>query len=223
MAKARSRRTMRNRKSRNRRGGLFGLCLNCSPEKKMFKELNEPGNVEKLCEYIVSLVNNSPDKIPSLYNELNDHDKDALHSCIVKGLMKQQITNDKLRDLSLSYTNKTMLDEAQQRLAELAPQAPQALPFGFGSPQQALPRESLQSDTVLGPQRQMVAPGGFFKPKSAKPLPTNVEAFQNQVANNLGASSAQGGGKSRRRHRRGRTLHKRRKSRKVRKTRCRRK
>jgi hypothetical protein len=37
------------------------------------------------------------------------------------------------------------------------------------------------------------------------------------------SSQPQGGGKSRRRHRRGRTLHKRRKSRKVRKTRCRRK
>ena len=139
MAKARSKRTMRNRKSRNRRGGVFRFFI--SPEKKAFKELVETGNNDKLCDFVGQMIN--ADKKDIILSQLNENDKKKFTSC------EEEIKKD--------YENDTM------------------------------------------------------NPREENPLPPRIR------------QQPQNGGKSRRRHRRGRTLHKRRKSRKVRKTRCRRK
>jgi hypothetical protein len=73
MAKARSKRTMRNRKSRNRRGGLFG-CFNCSPEKKAFKEARDKDEAT-VCQHISSILDKSDGikNIQQLFNQLSDN------------------------------------------------------------------------------------------------------------------------------------------------------
>jgi len=220
MAKARSRRTLRNRKSRNRRGGVFRFFI--SDDKKAFKEAPDK------CNYIVELVNNSPDKLPNLYQELNEHDKNTLHACIVNGLVNNSIQEQNIRDLlpTGNETKKMIVSEAmQQRKKQQEERAQQEK---RAQQQERAPQEHQEgrapqaSDNVFIHNIPPGGPGGFYKPKPIKPLPTNVEAFQEQFNAKLDAPSPQNAGKSRRRHRRGRTLHKIRKSRKVRKTRCRR-
>ena len=126
MAKARSKRTMRNRKSRNRRGG-GGV------ESKKFKEINALNDNDKLCDFVEQMIKVGKKDI--ILSELDDGEKEKFNEC------EKEKNND----------------------------------------------------------------------------------FENDTMNPRIRQQPQGGGKSRRRHRRGRTLHKRRKSRKVRKTRCRRK
>jgi len=216
MAKARSRRTMRNRKSRNRRGGVFRFFI--SDDKKAFKDAQDK------CNYIVELVNKSPEKIPSLYNELNEHDKNTLRACIVTGLINDKIVEKNIRDLSLTSNEKkeAIINEANQIKANQQAQQKEQAPQEERAPQEQQEERAPQaSDNVFRPNIPPGGPGGFYKPKPTKPLPTNVEAFQEQLANQ-DPLQPQNAGKSRRRHRRGHTLHKIRKSRKVRKTRCRR-
>jgi len=200
---------------------MFGLCLNCSPEKKAFKEAPDK------CNYIVELVNNSPDKPPNLYQELNEHDKNTLHACIVNGLVNNSIQEQNIRDLlpTGNETKKMIVSEAmQQRKKQQEERAQQEK---RAQQQERAPQEHQEgrapqaSDNVFRPNIPPGGPGGFYNPIPTKPLPINVQDYQQQFANKEPLQQ-QNAGKSRRRHRRGHTLHKRRKSRKVRKTRCRR-
>ena len=69
MTRNRSTRKMRNRRNKSKRvgGGLLGLCLNCSAEKKQFKTLKKEGNLGELCKYI-SLLSQNVTSMESLYN-----------------------------------------------------------------------------------------------------------------------------------------------------------
>jgi len=202
MGKARSRRTMMNRKSRNKRGGLFGLCLNCSPEKKLFKEKKKIGGREG-CKYIVELVNETPDKAPFLFQELNEFDKDFMRECIVDGLVNDAISENQIRDLSSIYTNSTagiLLEVSQRREDAILNTSVQHLPV----------QETPKSMPVYNKRDRVMRVDAL--PKSGFFIPNKQTSKQTSS-----------GGKSRRRHRHRRTLHKLRKSRKVRKTKCRRK
>ena len=103
MGKTRSSRRLRKYKSRTKRGG--GLRYYISPQKLSFKQAKEAGPAWEFQTYIVNLVNNSPDDIPSLYADLNQLDKDILRRCIIEGLKTNRITNDKIRNLHRSEIN----------------------------------------------------------------------------------------------------------------------
>jgi len=49
----------------------------------------------ELCKYIVVLFDDSPTKMVSLYNELNDEDKSILVNCFSDGLISQTINKQK--------------------------------------------------------------------------------------------------------------------------------
>lgn len=210
MGKARSSRRMRNCKSRTKRGGGFRFFI--SPEKLKFKQAKEAGNKNDLHNYIVEIVNKTPDEIPLLYDDLNQYDKDILRRCIIDGVKTEEILKDNIRDLStdLSNTKNEIIETAAQEKNEEQQRQNQEVPSTGLAAEYTAPQRPLDSPTthatrlrpLIGDNDQHIhdtpplKPGGFITPKS--------------------------GGKSSRRHRRVRTLHKRRKSSKVRKTRYRR-
>jgi hypothetical protein len=184
---------MRNRKSRNRRGGgLFGLCLNCSPEKKAFKEARDTDETT-VCKHISSILQKSSDGIKNiqpLFDQLSDtpimshgwttgnNDRGILINCIANMVIKKEIT-----DTDIESFDKILKDAININIAK-----------------------KNEKVKLMRDRRPMEGPGFH--------TPSIYYTQQN--------AQPQDAGKSRRRHRRGRTLHKRRKSRKVRKTRCRR-
>ena len=198
MGKARSRRTMMNRKSRNKIGGLFGRCWNCSPEKKKFKELLKEDR-EKARGYIVEFVNMTPEKAPSLYQELNDHGKDTMRRYIVDGVSNDEILKDNIRDLSI------ISDNSRVRILEEATHA----------------KNVKLQEAVQKPEPS--APSAPLELHQRDPKPSDRVTRPENDTRRIGFRLSSSGGKSRRRHRHRRTLHKLRKSRKVRKTKCRRK
>ena len=220
MAKARSKRTMRNRKSRNRRGGMFG-CLNCSPEKKAFKEARDT-NEASVCQHISSIIkgDNGINNIQMLFNQLSDtvktgdiwysskNDKEILTHCIAKmdiydSIFKGLPNNSDLKG-KLKIQKETLDEQLrQQELREIRLREQEEQ-----QQQQRQERVVQDHDNHNGPKKK-IENIGFRYPRP--------------ISNTALNPNSQNAGKSRRRHRRGRTLHKRRKSRKVRKTRCRRK
>ena len=223
MGKTRSSRRMRNCKSRNKRvGGGFRFFI--SPEKLEFKRLQElkgAVNKDELRKHIVDLVNKSPNEIPLLYDDLNLHDKDKLRRCIIDGLKNDEIDAVNIRDLSTDFsdTKKGIISTAVQEKKEEQKTnqgvTSDLAPFGIGHQEEPSTRITHKSDTVLGPRISNVGPGGFFNSRAHKSYESDVEGYMLEDP-----STPSSGGKSRRRHRRGRTLHKRRKSSKVRKMRC---
>ena len=190
MAKARSRRTLRNRKSRNRRGGGFRFFI--SDEKKAFKEARDTDEAT-VCKHINNILQDNSDgtaRIQTLFDELSDtpimshgwttgnNDRGILINCIANMFTKDKITNT-----DIELFDKNLKDAINSNIQK---------------------KINKNKEVQLRIERGQMKGPGFHTPK----LYT--------------AAQPQDAGKSRRRHRRGRTLHKRRKSRKVRKTRCRR-
>jgi hypothetical protein len=179
---------MRNRKSRNRRGG--GVRFFISPEKKAFKEARDTDEAT-VCKHINSILQHSSDgiiNIQLLFDKLCDYpimshgwttgnnDRGILINCIANMAIQNEITDAYIEsfDEILKNAIKSNIEKKRKK------------------------NEKAQLMIDRGP---MTGPG--FHTSSTYYTPQDA-------------------GKSRRRHRRGRTLHKRRKSRKVRKTRCRR-
>ena len=221
MAKARSSRRMRNCKSRNKRvgGGMFGdgSCINCSTIKRKFKKYYYKES-HLLCPYVNTL---SSDEINALYRELNDKEqteRKVFISCIARNYMhdnasipadiesgiriaiKEQIEYARPIEAArqkaiIDHQNDTELHEIRTKYYKQNPHLNQSpVILSTGSDDPFTPAPEKDEDE-----------DNPLPPRIKHPHPTSS------------------GGKSRRRHRRGRTLHKRRKSRKVRKTRCRRK
>ena len=194
MAKARSRRTMRNRKSRNRRGGLFGRSIEekfKNDVKKLiqFHELkdktktgeteyqfDEPGytsNFQLIYDYWRKIPEEQKKSVAAYFVKTPNSYRRTDYERIIKDLEK---TDSKLKNPLYSVS------------------------------------------VLLPPSAEKKE-----NPSVEEPPSVEEEEKQIRTSISFGSPGyPSSGGKSRRRHRRGRTLHKIRKSRKVRKTRCRR-
>ncbi len=190
---------------------MFGLCLNCSPEKKAFKAAKKNGKQE-VCEYISSIIKgeNSINNIQTLFDELSNElvttipwngmsDKDILSDCIAKMDTDDSIFKGLPNNSDLKGKLKIQKQTLDERLRE----------------QELREKRLREQEEQQQQQRQQRAPQASDN--------RSVPQRNNDKIGFHTAIQQQDAGKSRRRHRRGRTLHKRRKSRKVRKTRCRRK
>ena len=176
MAKARRTRTLRSRKSRNRRGGLFGI----SDVEKFKEKLERVASIKQILDECREQKNCKIDP-----DNLNPTQKLNLKTNIVKIL-------DNNADPSVSDLKNYIKGLSEDDYNNL-------------------------KDKLYQAEKSFVYTNVAIMCRNDKILQ------QAKDANTMADILAQGGGKSRRRHRRGRTLHKRRKSRKVRKTRCRRK
>jgi hypothetical protein len=218
MGKTRSSGRMRKYKSRNRRGGLFGLCLNCSPEKKMFKKLKT--NIPQLCGHVNGLM---LDKQNSLYDELHKpEEKYNFIHCLVQSHVNTDKYSESIKDDIKKYENRQQLiqENIRQEKERILDEQTKHREYLKSMPRKA-------EDPVVRTTGSTRGLGGFHKPIKDTILPDDVADYQyttqdmnfrtRYIPYSEGADSE--GGKSRRRHRRGRTLHKRRKSSKVRKTR----
>ena len=195
MAKARSRRTMRNRKSRNRRGGLFGFSKEekFKEEVKKLIKFNEMADTtatgKKQYMFDEPLYTSNFQNIYDLWTKIPKNDKKSVGEYFVKA------RDDILVDHSYR------VEPYKRIIADLVEM------------ETTLDSNPIMWTTVLRP------PSVVRNEKEIKQKMIEEE----QLSDLSTPHPVDGGGKSRRRHRRGRTLHKRRKSRKVRKTRCRRK
>ena len=208
MGKTRSSRRMRNCKSRNKRvgGGLFGdgSCTNCSPIKREFKRYYyKEGHF--LCDYVNSL---SAAKINALYGNLNDTERQVFINCIFENYINGVAIPTDIESTISSAVNE-LIDRRSKRLHRLSPnpqfnQSPVILSTGSstGSEDPSTPDDDDDDDDDDGHDNVDDDREGLLPKRITRP-----------------ASGTSSGGKSRRRHRRGRTLHKRRKSSKVRKIR----
>jgi hypothetical protein len=235
MAKARSRRTLRNRKSRNRRGGVFRFFI--SDDKKAFKEARDNANdFDKIAlyRYIFNSLNseNGIEKIQKLFGDLSTtardvspwfgiSDRQILVNCIAEMIIKNFITDDKVKDISfysdINKAKKEIESKAQnlklniESMEKLTSESVKPT-IGFKNPTEQLKQLKEKIDKEQKAEETL-----------RQELKPTQRVNQNSEIHDKTPLLISDGGKSRRRHRRGRTLHKRRKSRKVRKTRCRRK
>ena len=223
MGKARSSRRMRNCKSRTKRGG--GFCLNCSDEKKLFKKLKT--NIPQLCGHVNGLT---LDKQNSLYHELHKpEEKRWFIHCLVQSQVNTDGHSENIKEDITKY-NKENEEQNRKKREEIENIRIEA--EKYNKHLQSMPKRV--EGHVLRATGSTTGPGGFFKPKQQTSYLDNnphLSLYGKPVTNNTSDGAApvidpgvltEGGGKSRRRHRRVRTLHKRRKSSKVRKTRYRR-
>jgi len=186
-----------------------GSCLNCSDEKKEFKRLKyeRVGYPNEMRDFLEHL---SVEKKYLLYNELNDSEDKPMFI----GRLADIYKTEEGIPIEIDGPIKARIITVMKDEAEAQPLAKQPQAFSAAFKQQAPPapaqpsapttgREYVKaldpSTGIIGMSRGPKEPGGGFK--------------------KFGVPTSPSGGKSRRRHRRGRTLHKRRKSSKVRKTR----
>jgi hypothetical protein len=199
---------MRNCKSRTKRvgGGLLGdgSCLNCSPEKKKFKRLKyDMGTVQDMEKFLRNL---SVEQINLLYNELNDRDDKPEFIRRLAEIYKTEEGIPKGFDEQIkARIIVVMKDEAE---AQVSTPPPQSFDDNAFNSEAAAPAQP--SAPTLDSEHVEVTDPSTGKPGMQRvPIKGPGGGFKNPRI----------GGKSRRRHRRGRTLHKRRKSSKVRKMR----
>ena len=193
MAKARRTRTLRNRKSRNRRGGLFGF----SDVEKFKAKLESVASIKQIIHECREEKNCKIDP-----DNLGNIQKQTLEEKIVKILTSNE---PGVKELKEYITN--LGDDDLDRLKDELYQAEKSFVYINVA-------AMCKSEEILKKAKKRLQDA-----KDAKDADTMADILKQDVTQGV----KQGGGKSRRRHRRGRTLHKRRKSRKVRKTRCRRK
>jgi hypothetical protein len=201
MTRNRSTRKMRNRrnKSRSKRGGLLGLCLNCSPEKKQFKTLKKEGNPGELCEYI-SLLSHNVTSMVSLYNELNDEDKSTLVDCFSDGLISGRI-NQKNYMENYRKSEPLLFGVINDAVMEKKPDESQS----ESQPSVGLAAEFANTSSQ--------------SPSTLPPKPSDKVTRMNTPNFNPGFKNSSKGGKSRRHRRRRHRTIKNRKSRKGHRTR----
>ena len=221
MGKTRSSRRMRNCKSRTKRGGLFG-CINCSETKKDLKVLQDrlarENKVRGTDDYFNEiyhfyehfLLTYLPEmrkivgtldrevEIRDLYIELNSEDRKEMLNAILTFLKNTDTDEKNIR--IVKFEDKEFILVALNYLKDATKPI-----FSEKNKQESF-QEFRTKLTLLLEQAKTDA--------DVKKFYEEREATQRQ---SIAASTT--GGKSRRRHRRGSTLHKRIKSSKVRKMR----
>jgi len=237
MGKTRSSRRMRNCKSRNKRGGKWSLfqsdlltsfksAVRHGVTSSSYQAFDESPTVEldddmkEKIDEDLSNYDNFRNQILKNFVIKNDND-DGLNRCDSKNVekLKSQINveSPKRKAYYLYALDKICEAHAKQEKKEEQKTnqgvTSHLAPFGIGREEEPSGLTPHESDTVFGPKNPNFSPGGFFVSKVPKKYVGGGEEYV------LEAPSTYSGGKSRRRHRRGRTLHKRRKSSKVRKTR----
>jgi len=218
MAKARSRRTMRNRKSRNRKGGgMVGLFRSSVIDefkkelekvqgiKNILDDCRKSENVDKCFSYsdtdeelknsIESILQSSEYYV----EELKNYIKEKIKTPEEKKAFMGAINEGKKRGIYLRVAN-YVIDENNKAYED----------YDNTAKESRIAAGNITLEDLLANIEE--------KNKEAQAYKKYIEKQKTDASSQL-----RGGGKSRRRHRRGRSIHKRRKSRKVRKTRCRRK
>jgi len=201
-----------------------------SKNKKQFKELNVIGGDDaELLKYVNTLSNG---ELISLYDDLNEYtDRHDLIRCLAKKYMDTNIPAEFPQAMRNNISERKIAEAADapaaaQRKFGSTTEASEESPgqgFGLGGKQEAAQFTKLVGDTQHAPSStQYEQYNGFGRKKRipAPPIP-GMDAYADAVT-----TTSHGGSKRRpkssRRHRRVRTLHKRRKSSKVRKMRYRR-
>lgn len=213
MVKTRSSRRMRNCKSRTKRvgGGMFGdgSCFDCSIIKRKFKKYYY-NKAHKLCPYVNSL---SGAKINALYRELNDKDEQQTERRVLINCIAQNYMHDVASiPADIESTIRSAIDAEIQLARQKEAYRQNALIADQKAAEVAQIRKKYyELHPELKQQSVILSTGSEDS--------TPVDDDDDDVLPKFIIPREQMGGKSRRRHRRGRTLHKRRKSSKVRKTR----
>ena len=102
MAKARSRRTLRNRKSRNRRGGGVEL--------ENFRQINALNDNDKLCNFVQQMIDTGKKDI--LINELSENEKQKFNECEQK--IDEENKNDFLPKKIVKQEKKIVKQEEEE-------------------------------------------------------------------------------------------------------------